>query len=62
MVVMAHDGRGRNASAAVTVTVVRDEEIPRFSNLPADAVFLSENAINGSEVYTVQAVDPDLKV
>ena len=62
MVVVARDGRGRNASAAVTVTIVRDEQPPQFTNIPSDGALLSENVVNGTEVYTLEATDPDLKV
>ena len=62
LVVMAHDGRGRNATAAITINVARDEQPPEFTNIPAEGASVSENIAEGSGVYTVQAEDPDRRV
>ena len=59
---MATDGRSRTANATLTVDITLDEQPPYWRNLPYIPGTVSENAANLSGVYTITAVDPDLKV
>ena len=62
MVIMANDGRGKSSNASVTIRISRDEQPPTWSNLPYTPGQVSENARNGSGVYTIKAQDPDQRV
>ena len=60
--IQASDGRGRTSNAVVTITIARDQQPPRFEGTPYRPGRVSENARPRSGVYTVRAVDPDMKV
>ncbi len=46
----------------MSIRISRDEQPPVWANLPYVPGQVSENARNGSGVYTIKAEDPDQRV